>query len=97
MSTLSEIVSLQKATLMAATTITSVSAFGAALGVSHVVSKFVESAARQPEVMGALFMRTLAVAALVDVVPMIGIGFAGNLLFSSPFTNAVIELLPKLV
>lgn len=94
---LSEIVSLQKATLVAVTTITSVSAFSAALGVSYVVSKFIENAARQPEVMGTLFMRTLVVAALVDVIPMIGIGFAGSLLFTSPFTNAVVQLLPKLV
>ena len=96
MTIISDIALLQGTTAIAAALILSASAIAAAIGISIVGSKFLESAARQPEVATMLFVRLLVIAGLVDVVPMIGVGVSMYFAILSPFTNTVIQQLPLL-
>ena len=50
------------------------------------VVAFLEGAARQPELTPMLQVKMFIVAALVDAVAMIGIGFALFFTFANPFT-----------
>lgn len=96
MTIISDIAQLQGSTAIAAAMIISASALAAAIGISIVGSKFLESAARQPEIAPMLFVRMLLIAGLIDVVPMIGVGVSMYFTILSPFTNAVIQQLPLL-
>ena len=64
-------------------------ALGACVGVGIMCSKFLEGAARQPELTPALQVKMFIVAGLLDAVAMIGIGFALFFTFANPFLNAV--------
>jgi F-type H+-transporting ATPase subunit c len=97
MSIVSDVALLQGNTAIAAAIIISSSALAAAIGISIVGSKFLESAARQPEIAPMLFTRLLLIAGLVDVVPMIGVGVSMYFTILSPFTSNLIALLPQLV
>ena len=97
MSIVSDVALLQGNTAIAAAIIISCSALAAAIGISIVGSKFLESAARQPEIAPMLFTRLLLIAGLVDVVPMIGVGVSMYFTILSPFTSNLIALLPQLV
>jgi F-type H+-transporting ATPase subunit c len=57
-------------------------AIGAALGVGILGSKFLEGAARQPELVPLLRTQFFIVMGLVDAVPMIGVGIGFYLLFA---------------
>jgi F-type H+-transporting ATPase subunit c len=48
-----------------------------------------EGAARQPELTPMLQVKMFIVAALVDAVAMIGIGFALFFTFANPFTSGI--------
>ena len=60
-------------------------ALGACVGVGIMCSRFLEGAARQPELTPMLQVKMFIVAALVDAVAMIGIGFALFFTFANPF------------
>ena len=62
--------------------ILSVSIFSTAFGFAILGSKFLESGARQPEIMSELRKQMFLVAGLLDAVPMIGVGFSALILFS---------------
>lgn len=51
-------------------------ALGAAIGVGLMTSKFMESAARQPELMGKLFTNALVLAGLIDAIFIITVGIS---------------------
>ena len=57
-------------------------ALGAAVGVGILGGKFLEGVARQPELLPMLRTQMFIVLALVDAVPMIGVGIALYILFA---------------
>jgi F-type H+-transporting ATPase subunit c len=57
-------------------------ALGTAIGFSLLGGKFLESAARQPELAPQLQVKMFIVAGLVDAIPMIGVGIALYMLFA---------------
>lgn len=56
-------------------------AVGAAIGVGILGGKFVEGAARQPELLGFLRTQLFIVLGLVDAIPMIAVGLALYVMF----------------
>ncbi len=57
-------------------------AVGAAVGVGVLGSKFLEGAARQPELINMLRTQFFIAMGLVDAVPMIGVGVGLYILFA---------------
>ena len=76
-------------TVLAVGIIFGMGAFGTAIGFGVLGGRFLEGAARQPELMPVLRVQMFVVAALVDAVAMIGIGFALFFTFANPFLGAV--------
>ncbi len=58
---------------------------GTAIGFGILGGRFLEGAARQPEMMPTLQVKMFIVAGLLDAVTMIGVGIALYLLFANPF------------
>ena len=58
------------------------SALGVAIGVGLLGARFIESVARQPELLPTLRIYFFLIMGLVDAVPMIGVGIALYMLFS---------------
>ena len=58
-------------------------AIGAAVGVGILGSKFLEGAARQPELIPMLRTQFFIMMGLVDAVPMIGVGIGFYIIFCS--------------
>ena len=57
-------------------------AIGAAVGVGILGSKFLEGAARQPELIPMLRTQFFIMMGLVDAVPMLGVGIGFYILFA---------------
>ena len=57
-------------------------ALGAAIGIGILGSKYLEGAARQPELIPMLRTQFFIVMSLVDAVPMIAVGLAMYVLFA---------------
>lgn len=96
MSFVTEFAQLQGDTAIAVAIILGCCAIGGALGIGLLASKFIESAARQPELASKLLLRTLLLAALVDAVPMIGVGIIMWFTAASPFAQNLLQLLPQI-
>ena len=64
-------------------------AVGAAIGVGILGGKFLEGAARQPEMVPMLQVKMFIVAGLLDAVTMIGVGIALFFTFANPFVALV--------
>ncbi|MBR6026730.1 MAG: F0F1 ATP synthase subunit C [Neisseriaceae bacterium] len=60
-------------------------ALGAALGIGILGSKYLESSARQPELMGSLQVKLFIIAGLIDAAFLIGVGIALLFAFANPF------------
>jgi F-type H+-transporting ATPase subunit c len=58
-------------------------AVGAAVGIGILGGKFLEGAARQPELIPLLRTQFFIVMGLVDAVPMIGVGLGLYLMFAA--------------
>ncbi|GAA3963057.1 MULTISPECIES: F0F1 ATP synthase subunit C [Allohahella] len=65
------------------------SALGTAIGFALLGGRFLEGAARQPEMVPMLQTKMFIVAGLLDAVPMIGVGIALFLMFANPFLGQV--------
>ena len=76
---------VQAMTVLAVGIIFGLGAAGTAIGFGILGGRFLEGAARQPELTGMLQVKMFIVAALVDAVAMIGIGFALFFTFANPF------------
>ncbi len=63
-------------------------AFGVALGMGLLGGRFLEGAARQPELAPMLQVKMFIVVALLDAVAMIGVGVALFFAFANPFVGA---------
>lgn len=66
---------------MAAAIILGLGAVGAAIGISLLGSKLLESTARQPELGPSLQTKFFIVAGLIDAIPIIGVGISMYLIF----------------
>jgi F-type H+-transporting ATPase subunit c len=64
-------------------------ALGTAIGFGLLGGRFLEGAARQPELIPLLQIKLFVVAGLLDAVPMIGVGIGLYLLFANPFVAMV--------
>ncbi len=56
-------------------------ALGAAVGIGLLGARFLEGAARQPELIPQLRSQMFLLAGLIDAVPMIGVGISMYILF----------------
>tara|TARA_Y200000002_G_scaffold361883_2_gene348397 strand:- start:1512 stop:1802 length:291 start_codon:yes stop_codon:yes gene_type:complete len=79
-------------TVIATAIVIGLGAFGTAIGFSILGGKFLESAARQPEMSSMLQTKMFIVAGFVDAVTMIGIGIMIWFSTASPFVAAVKDL-----
>ena len=64
-------------------------ALGTAIGFGILGGRFLEGAARQPEMIPLLQVKMFIVAGLLDAVTMIGVGIALFLLFANPFISVI--------
>lgn len=62
-------------------------ALGACLGIGIMGSKYLESAARQPELMNALQTKMFLLAGLIDAAFLIGVGISMLFAFANPFAG----------
>ena len=70
---------------LAAGLIIGLGAAGACIGIGIMGSKYLESAARQPELMGELQTKMFLLAGLIDAAFLIGVGIAMMFVFVKPF------------
>jgi F-type H+-transporting ATPase subunit c len=70
-------------------------AVGTAIGFGLLGGKFLEGAARQPEMIPQLQVKLFIVAGLLDAISMIGIGIALFFTFANPFMSSLETHFPK--
>jgi len=80
---------VQGMTAIAAAIIIGLGAIGTAIGFGLLGGKFLESSARQPELMSALQTKLFIIAGLLDAISMIGVGVALLYTFNNPFLAAI--------
>ncbi|MCK4842460.1 MAG: F0F1 ATP synthase subunit C [Methylococcales bacterium] len=80
---------VQGLTAIAVGLILGMGAVGTAIGFGLLGGKFLEGAARQPELVPMLQVKMFIVAGLLDAVTMIGVGMALFFTFANPFLTAV--------
>jgi F-type H+-transporting ATPase subunit c len=83
------IADVQGMTAIAVGLILGMGALGTAIGFGLLGGKFLEGAARQPEMVPMLQVKMFVVAGLLDAVTMIGVGLALFFTFANPFLSAV--------
>lgn len=67
--------------------IVSLGAAGASIGIAIMGSKYLEAAARQPELMEPLQTKMFLLAGLIDAAFLIGVGIAMMFAFANPFVG----------
>ena len=72
-------------TAIAASILIGMGAMGTAIGFGLLGGRFLEGAARQPEMAQMLQIKLFIVAGLLDAVPMIGVGIALFFVCANPF------------
>ena len=83
------IADVQGMTAIAVGLLIGMGALGTAIGFGMLGGKFLEGAARQPEMVPMLQVKMFIVAGLLDAVTMIGVGIALFFTFTNPFIEAV--------
>ncbi len=86
---ITQVAEVMSNTLIAAGLLIGLGALGTAIGFALLGGKFLEGAARQPELAPMLMTRMFIVAGLLDAVPIIGVAIALLLIFSNPFLSAL--------
>ena len=86
---IASIANVQGLTAIAVGIILGAGALGTAIGFGILVGKFLEGAARQPELVPLLQVKMFIVAGLLDAVTMIGVGLALFFTFANPFLSAL--------
>lgn len=76
-------------TALAVGLILGLGAAGTAVGFGLLGGRFLEGAARQPEMVPMLQVKMFIVAGLLDAVTMIGVGLALFFTFANPFAAAI--------
>jgi F-type H+-transporting ATPase subunit c len=84
-----QIAQVMSFTLLAVSLLIGLAALGTAIGFALLGGKFLEGAARQPELTPMLQVRMFIVAGLLDAIPMIGVAIALLLIFSNPFLATI--------
>jgi F-type H+-transporting ATPase subunit c len=79
------IAQVQGLTVIGVAIIVGLAAIGTALGFAILGGKFLESAARQPELIPVLQTKLFIIAGLLDAISMIGVGVALLFTFANPF------------
>jgi F-type H+-transporting ATPase subunit c len=85
------IAQLQSMTVFAVAFIVGLAAISTAIGFAMLGGKFLEAAARQPEMIPTLQTKLFIIAGLLDAIPMIGVGIAMLYTFNNPFLSAVLQ------
>lgn len=85
------IADIQGMTAIAVALLIGMGAMGTAIGFGLLGGKFLEGAARQPEMTPMLQMKMFIVAGLLDAVTMIGVGIALYFTFANPFVNNLLR------
>lgn len=85
------IADVQGMTALAAALLIGLGALGTAIGFGLLGGKFLEGAARQPEMAPMLQVKMFLVAGLLDAVTMIGVGVALWFTVSNPFVAALVS------
>ena len=80
---------VQGMTAIAVALLIGLGAMGTAIGFGLLGGKFLEGAARQPEIVPMLQIKMFIVAGLLDAVTMIGVGIALFFTFANPFAEAI--------
>ncbi len=80
---------VQAMTAIAVAFMIGMGAIGTALGFGLLGGRFLESSARQPEMIPTLQVKMFIVAGLLDAVSMIGVGLALFFTFANPFLAPV--------
>ncbi|MCI5850083.1 MAG: F0F1 ATP synthase subunit C [Sutterellaceae bacterium] len=62
-------------------------AMGASLGIAVMGAKYLESSARQPELIDTLQTKMFILAGLIDAAYLIGVGIAMMFAFANPFVG----------
>lgn len=88
------VTSLQNTTMLAVAILIGSGALGTAIGFALLGGKFLEGAARQPEMIPQLQVKLFIIAGLLDAVSMIGIGIALYFTFANPFMATLQTYLP---
>jgi len=65
-------------------------AAGTAIGFGILGGKFLEGAARQPEMAPMLQVKMFIIAGLIDAIAMIGVGIALFFTFANPFVSQLV-------
>lgn len=87
--------SVQGYTALAVGIIIGLGALGACIGVGIMCSKFLESAARQPELIPQLQGKVFLLLGLIDASFIIGVGIAMFLATNNPLLNALTATVAK--
>ncbi len=80
---------VQSMTVLAVGLMIGLGAAGTAVGFGLLGGKFLEGAARQPEMVPMLQIKLFIVAGLLDAVTFVGIGLGMYFTFANPFAAAV--------
>jgi F-type H+-transporting ATPase subunit c len=72
---------------IAAAIIIGLGAIGACIGIAMMGGKYLEAAARQPELMDKLQTKMFLLAGLIDAAFLIGVGIAMLFAFANPFVG----------
>ena len=78
---------IQSMTVIAVSLLIGLGALGTAIGFGLLGGKFLEGAARQPEMVPMLQVKLFIVAGLLDAVTMIGVGIGLFFTFANPFLS----------
>ena len=81
------IAQVQSMTVLAVALLIGLGALGTAIGFGLLGGKFLEGAARQPEMVPMLQIKMFIIAGLLDAVTMMGIGIALFFTFANPFLS----------
>jgi len=89
MANLELIAQIQSTTVVAVGLLIGLGALGTAIGFGLLGGKFLEGAARQPEMAPMLQVKMFIVAGLLDAVTMVGVGIALWFTVQNPFLTAI--------
>lgn len=89
MDKLMAIASLQGSTVFAVAIILGMAALSTGIGFALLGGKYLESSARQPEMMNPLQAKFFIIAGLLDAVAMIGVVIALIMVFANPMLGAL--------
>ena len=78
---------IQSMTVIAVALLIGLGALGTAIGFGLLGGKFLEGAARQPEMVPMLQVKMFIVAGLLDAVTLIGVGIGLFFTFANPFLS----------